>query len=97
MSELIHAPWTDEQVNFLNQFQYAPNVHPFTCGGDRSDETHSTYQEKHGGDFGQLVATVEGWICPSCNYTQDWAHAWMADPQFLKTNAELWERMFRKS
>ena len=22
-----------------------------------------------------LVATVNGWICPTCDYTQDWAHA----------------------
>jgi hypothetical protein len=21
-----------------------------------------------------LVATVNGWICPTCDYTQDWAH-----------------------
>lgn len=22
-----------------------------------------------------LVATVNGWICPTCDYTQNWAHA----------------------
>jgi hypothetical protein len=24
-----------------------------------------------------LVATVRGWICCKCDYTQDWAHYWM--------------------
>ena len=26
-----------------------------------------------------LIATPDGWICPSCDYTQDWAHGFMAD------------------
>lgn len=23
----------------------------------------------------ELVATLDGWICPTCDYTQNWAHA----------------------
>lgn len=26
-----------------------------------------------------LLATPEGWVCSTCEYTQDWAHDWMAD------------------
>lgn len=26
----------------------------------------------------ELVATINGWICPTCDYTQDWAHEFMA-------------------
>lgn len=26
-----------------------------------------------------LTATAAGWICPTCDYTQDWAHDWMVD------------------
>lgn len=26
-----------------------------------------------------LVASIEGWKCPSCDYTQEWAWKWMGD------------------
>jgi hypothetical protein len=26
------------------------------------------------GDRGVLVPTVRGWICPFCDYKQNWAH-----------------------
>jgi len=29
-----------------------------------------------------LVATENGWVCPVCDYKQNWAHAPMADPEF---------------
>ncbi len=60
----IEAPWTPEQVAALNEFQQAGKFHPFTCGND------SRHRE--------LFATCEGWICLDCDYTQDWAHAFMA-------------------
>lgn len=73
MSERIHAPFTTEQVIRLNAWQTDGRVHPFTC------EMHSDTP---------LVATAEGWRCPHaggyapidvhCDYTQDWAHAFMA-------------------
>jgi hypothetical protein len=28
-------------------------------------------------DGDDLVATRDGWVCPHCNYKQDWAHAFM--------------------
>jgi len=74
----VKAPWTEEQVNKLNEFQSSRRMHPFTCGsGNRTDEAHKTYQAQHGGDFGQLVATTDGWRCPVCDYRQDWAHEFM--------------------
>jgi hypothetical protein len=27
---------------------------------------------------GRDFATPEGWVCPYCDYTQDWAHEFMA-------------------
>lgn len=65
MAKMAEAPFTPEQVESLNGFQKCGCVHPFTCGGDkcRSD----------------LVATEEGWVCPNCDYTQNWAHEFMAD------------------
>lgn len=69
--------WTPEQVAKLNEWQACPWVHPFTCGGDRGDAAHRAYAAEHGGDFGQLFATVDGWICPVCDYRQTWAHRFM--------------------
>lgn len=72
--------WTDEQVAALNAYQDRKDVHPFTCGGDRSDEAHKAVQEAHGGDLGQLVATRQGWVCNACDYRQLWAHDFMFTP-----------------
>lgn len=61
----MKAPFTDEQVRNLNDYQRASFMHPFTCGVCSDD----------------LIAEREGWRCPTpgCTYTQDWAHDFMAD------------------
>jgi hypothetical protein len=77
MSQLV-APFTPEQVEALNRFQKGRWMHPFTCGsGNRTDANHLDGE-------GVLVATENGWICPYCDYTQDWAHDFMLlpDPRF---------------
>ena len=60
----IDATFTTEQVKALNDYQKSGRFHPFTCGTDdcRCD----------------LIAVEEGWVCPECDYTQDWAHDFMA-------------------
>jgi len=60
---MIKAPWTKEQVENLNRFQKFEYTHPFTCGNNGCGD--------------ELVAHEEGWKCPSCDYTQDWAHEHM--------------------
>lgn len=55
--------FTTDEVNNLNDYQHSGIFHPFTCGMDQCRAT--------------LVATVRGWICPFCDYTQDWAHDFM--------------------
>ncbi|UZF95790.1 hypothetical protein [Bosea sp. NBC_00550] len=81
MAEKLTAPWTDEQVSALNLFQVETRFHPFTCGGDRTDDAHRAYQAEQGGDLGQLVATNDGWVCPVCGYRQQWAHgSWLRRP-----------------
>ena len=56
------APWTDEEVEALNRYQRSGRFHPFTCGSsDRFDEAHRKVQAKRGGDYGELVATRDGW------------------------------------
>lgn len=74
----VKTPWTQEFVDQLNASQKDQRFHPYTCDGDedgpRSDERHKAYAREHGGDWGQLVATVDGWVCPVCKYRQGWAH-----------------------
>ena len=74
----ISAPFTQEAVQALNEYQTdtanARPMHPFTCG-NRGDGSHGS----EGGDNGILIATVDGWVCPHCEYIQDWAHGFMAD------------------
>ncbi|NUR03417.1 MAG: hypothetical protein HOY79_44945 [Streptomyces sp.] len=71
MTDKIYAPWTPEQVEALNRFQQYGGMHPFTCGND-----HSSMNVV-------LMAHQDGWHCsaPACHYRQDWAHAFMADPE----------------
>ena len=45
--------------------------HEFTCGSDLCPGA---------GDVpAVLVACEDGWHCPACTYTQDWAHGPVAD------------------
>lgn len=71
--QLIHAPWSEKVVSALNAFQSSGWMHPFTCGGDHTSSP-------------VLNAYPDGWRCPAddCEYTQGWAHAFMA-------NRKLWE------
>lgn len=73
MSQIIRAPWTFEQVVALSHWQEGKHFHPFTCG---NREGHPVLN----GDNGVLVPTVNGWICQFCDYKQDWAHDFMAQP-----------------
>ncbi|MCP9209524.1 hypothetical protein [Streptomyces cucumeris] len=72
MDGKIYAPWSTEEVGTLNRFQREGGMHPFTCGA------------LHGGDQSPaLLATPLGWVCPvlACEYTQDWVHAFMVNPE----------------
>ena len=65
----IKAPWTPDQVNSLNEFQKSGVMHPFTGNNDMLPD---------GEDI--LIAHEDGWhSLNDPNYTQDWAHHWMAD------------------
>jgi len=72
--------FTPEEVASLWRYQFGPwgspfdhdpvnppRMHPFTCG---NRDGHP----KIAGDKGILVPTTRGWICPICDYTQDWAY-----------------------
>ncbi len=63
--EKIYAPFEEKIVKALNEWQQMGLVHPYTCN---TKEKHSEGQDN------KLIATKQGWGCPSCNYTQNWAH-----------------------
>lgn len=65
-------PIPQEIIDKLNRQQRSGQFHPLTCGNNRTDEAHTKYQAEHGGDFGELVATPHGWICPVCGYFQEY-------------------------
>lgn len=84
MSDKVFTP---DQVEALARHQtnegrsIFEQMHPFTCG-NRGDGNHRNIY----GDLGALVPTVRGWICPFCDYTQDWAHGFMMAKQDHPTN-----------
>ena len=63
----VFAPWTEEQVDALYEYQHGGWGHPFTCGSCR-DKYHVE---------GTLVATTDGWTCETCDDVQAWAYAAM--------------------
>lgn len=69
----IKAPFTQDQVNHINEFQESGLVHPFTCPNDSS----------------VLLAHCAGLECPNCDYMQDWVHDVMADGTMLSVQAGL--------
>ncbi|MDO9068508.1 MAG: hypothetical protein Q7W05_08630, partial [Deltaproteobacteria bacterium] len=76
----IYAPFTPEQVQILNEVQAnsrgeMPKFHPFTCPS-RGNADHAPANS----DTDLLVATEKGWVCPFCDYEQNWAYAVMASP-----------------
>jgi len=74
-SPMIKAPWTPEQVESANAYQTSGVFHEFTCG---------TKEKQASGSSGAQIATSNGWVCPSCDYTQDWAHDFMLDKSWQK-------------
>jgi hypothetical protein len=73
MSKIIKSPFTDEQVQKLNEYQNLGIVHEFTCGNDHNGER-------------KLIAKNDGWICPTCDYKQDWCYSFMFDIKGIKDN-----------
>ena len=76
---MAKAVWTQDQIDSLNAYQIAGVMHPYTCGKCRAT----------------LKATVDGWQCPKCDYTQEGAHDFMKDwswtsGDFLKRDKTFW-------
>jgi hypothetical protein len=78
--EVLRAPWDPAQVQSLNEFQHGGDMHGYTCPR-RSQTPHDPSS--------QLLATPDGWVCPEtgCQYTQDWAHAYVVDGSWRRSPA----------
>jgi hypothetical protein len=65
-------------VAALTAYQATQWAHPYTCAHCR-DADMASYLHEGGLDRRRLadphllVATTDGWVCPTCDYTQDWA------------------------
>ena len=72
--------FTPAQVLKLWQHQFGPWREPFDTNTDLPSRVHRYTCGKRAnhpvmaGDKAVLVPTVNGWICPFCDYKQDWAH-----------------------
>ena len=92
--KIIKAPWPQELVDKLNQYQRNPFTHPYTCGecrdkyhtrfyvdGDKlvRDKDFTAPTDKIVYKDRELVATKHGWICHTCDNIQDWC----IDPNLL--------------
>ncbi len=63
-----YAPWTDQEVTSLNDFQDSGVWHPFT-GPDHEGKGRI-----------QLIATQNGWVeKEGGEIVQNWAHIWMTN------------------
>lgn len=87
----IESPFTPEQVKQFNRWQKAP-VHPYTCRGHGITEC----ERNKGLSEGILTATTNYWICPCGKYTQDWAHSFMADEEYVDEVISAYEKFFIK-
>ena len=64
------SPFTEDEINSINEFQKCIYWHPFTCGDGCEDA---------------LIATVEGMRCPKCvTYRQNWVHDFMANWKWIR-------------
>ena len=69
----IKAPFTDDQVHNIMDYQNTGGYHPFTC-----DESGKDCQKKNGKGDGRLMPNKDGLFCPCGKYKQNWSYAFMA-------------------
>lgn len=68
----MKAPFTEEQINNINDYQNRGMFHPFTC----TTGSHT------------LIANADGLYCPNCpDYHQDWVHDGMADGSIVEAGS----------
>lgn len=71
----IETPWSQEQVNNLNDYQQKGCFHPYTCDrkAPECEVDKGPIETKDPSKDGVLIATQDGWVCPCGKYKQNWA------------------------
>jgi hypothetical protein len=69
---VAYPPWTEDQVDNLNERQTLGYLPGYTC--KRRGEPDHRWHGGVSGDYGLLRATIGGLVCDDCDYTQEWAH-----------------------
>jgi hypothetical protein len=89
----ITAPFTAAQVEQLNRYQQLGMMHAFTCGTkEKHHAAHPALRKPVIEKDCDLIATTAGWVCPCCDYTQNWAHGFMADKEQLDKMEQIKNR-----
>jgi hypothetical protein len=78
---MSEAPWTDQEVANINEFQRGGAFHPFTCACPHPQRND------------RLVAHNDGLRCDHCGFTQTWVHSFMSDGSAMKSHRELMEQI----
>lgn len=73
LPEIKKSPWTQEEVNELNNLQKSGKFHPYTCDREAKECEVNQIPRDFSKD-GILIATKDGWICPCGKYRQNWHH-----------------------
>lgn len=71
---IVKAPFTQEQIDNINDYQKGGRFHPFTCMSYNNCKREEN-------KWGELVATRDGLVCPCGKYKQDWVHDMMTQKQ----------------
>jgi hypothetical protein len=73
MLNRIFAPFNEEQIKLINEYQQS-GMHPFTCCGNDNEGKECNREIEDG----VLKALKDELICPCGRYTQNWVHSGMA-------------------
>ena len=72
----VGAPFNEEQIEIINQYQKRGTFHSLNCCGGHSGEQKGC-ERVEGKSEGVLVAKKHGLVCPCGMYTQTWAYNFM--------------------
>jgi hypothetical protein len=76
----VEAPFSQEQVDHINEFQRTGFMHPFTC-------PHCS-----GCSDRDLIASENELRYPNCDYRQTWVHDFMANGEAVANYRRMWAR-----
>lgn len=85
-ADRVYAPWTGEQVISINYYQSYTAFIPKRC------------PTQHYSRFPALVATPDGYICPLCDFKQNWCGSFEANGYiaWIKDHESIMRAMKKK-